>query len=71
MAAPKGRSKAKASQFKKIGEFSRNTKTINQMDNKIEEQTKLVSQKNKEINKAKCRLQRKEKKLACLKKRDR
>ena len=38
------------------------------MDNKIEEQTKLISQKNKEINKAKCRLQRKEKKLASLKK---
>ena len=67
MAPPKGRSKAKNSQFKKIGEFSKNTKVLNQMDLKIQEQVKLIDDKNKQINKAKCRLQRKEKRLANLK----
>ena len=61
MAPPKGRSKAKANQLKKIGEFSKNTKIINQMDLKLQEQSELISVRNKQINKAKCRLRRKEK----------
>ena len=68
MAPPKGRSKAKASQMKKIGEFSKNTKTINQMDLKWQEQIEIISVKNKEINKAKCRLDRKKIKLAKIEK---
>ena len=67
MAPPKGRSKAKNSQFKKIGEFSKNTKVLNQMDLKIKEQSDLIDGKNRQINKVKCRLQRKERRLAHLK----
>ena len=66
MAPPKGKSKAKAKQLRHIGEFSGNTKKLSQMEVKLEEQRSLLKVKEKELNKAKCKLQRKQKKLMSL-----
>ena len=64
--APPKRSKAKTKQFKMIGEFSGNSKKINLMEAKLEEQKKKLRKFEKETNKAKCRLQRRKKKLLCM-----
>lgn len=68
MAPPKGRSKAKANQLKKIGEFSKNSKVLNKMDVKLQEQNQLIELKNSQISKVKSRLQRKKKRLKQLEK---